>query len=333
MPEPRFAPPPPLTGAGRLLQEARETPPPLPPEAGFSVGESTLLSPAELAAYGNLLVFAKTRVEGYFSGRHRSPYYGSNAEFADYQEYAAGEDIGNVDWRVYGRTRKVFLRKYEEETDMAVYLVVDASGSMQYRGKGTEPKFTRAAKIAAALAYLMIHQGDKVSLSLFGETLTKFLPPGGTRRHLYHIVRELERVRPKAGTGIDRALGECAGVFRKRGRIVILSDFMGDPAPLFDALAQFVHQRFEILLLQVLDPDELDLPDVDIARFIDIETGETVEVEPAAIRRTYRETMARFNDDLATQADARRVQYARVDTAEPYLSAVEAYLGFRTKKG
>lgn len=311
---------------------ARQMPPPLPPEPEFSAAESTLLNPAELARYGNLLVFAKSRVEGYFSGRHRSPYYGSNAEFADYQEYTSGEDIGHLDWRIYGRTRKLFLRKYEEETDMAVYLVVDASGSMQYRGKGAEPKFTRAAKIAAALAYLMIHQGDKVSLSLFGETLTSFVPPGGTRRHLYNLVRELDRVRPKAGTGIDRALGECASVFRKRGRIVVLSDFMGEPAPLFDALAQFVHRKFEILLLQVLDPDELDLPDVDIARFIDIETGETVEVEPGAIRRTYRETMARFNDDLATQAAARRVQYARVDTAEPYLSAVESYLGFRAER-
>ena len=138
MPEPRFIPPPPLTGAGRLMKEVREVPPPLPPEEpSFPPVNPLCSAPPNSPLYGNLLVFAKSRVEGYFSGRHRSPYYGSNAEFADYQEYAAGEDIGNVDWRVYGRTRKVFLRKYEEETDMAVYLVVDASGSMQYRGQGS----------------------------------------------------------------------------------------------------------------------------------------------------------------------------------------------------
>jgi uncharacterized protein (DUF58 family) len=317
-----------------FLKDVRIVPPPLPKaDAGLHEGASALLNPAELERFGDLLLFAQSKVEGYFSGKHRSPYYGSNAEFADYQEYTAGEDIAHMDWRVYGRTKKLFLRKYEEETDMAVYLIVDASHSMRYLGAGQEQKFARAGKIAAALAYLMIHQGDKVSLSLFAQKLTKFLPPGGTRRHLYNLVRELEAVKPQSSTGLDQALQECASVFRKRGRIVILSDFFGDLDRFFDALAQFIHRKYEVLLLQVLDPDELDLPKVDIARFVDMETGETVEVEPDEIRRGYRENMTRLTENIAAQADSRRVQYSLVETNEPYLSAIEAYLGFRAKTG
>ncbi len=290
-----------------------------------------MLNPAEIERFGNLLLFARTKVEGYFSGRHRSPYYGSNVEFADYKEYTAGEDIAHMDWRIYGRTKKLFLRKYEEETDMAVYLLVDTSASMTYRGAGEESKFTRAAKIAAALAYLMIHQGDKASLTLFGRAVAQHLPPAGTRRHLYQLLRELEGVRPAGPTGIDRALHDCASIFRKRGRLVILSDFLAEPDRVFDALAQFVHRKYEVLLLQVLDPDELSLPDIGVTRFLDMETGETVEAEPAEIRRGYRENMARLTDGIATRADRQRIEYARVDTSEPYLSAIEAYLGFRGK--
>ena len=304
---------------------------PQPPPLPRTDGQSPLLNPAEIERFGNLLLFARTTVEGYFSGRHRSPYHGSNVEFADYKEYTAGEDIAHMDWRVYGRTKKLFLRKYQEETDMAVYLLVDTSASMTYVGAGAEPKFTRAAKIAAALAYLMIQQGDKASLTLFAGKVAQHLPPAGTRRHLYHLLRELGAVRPAGPTGIDRALRDCASVFRQRGRLVILSDFLGDLDKVFDALAQFVHRKYEVLLLQVLDPDELSLPDVGIARFLDMETGETVEAEPAEIRRGYRENMARLIDDVATRADRQRIQYARVDTSEPYLSAIEAYVGFRGK--
>ena len=306
---------------------ARQRPPPLP----RTDGQSALLNPAEIERFSNLFLFARSKVEGYFSGRHRSPYYGSNVEFADYKEYTAGEDIAHMDWRVYGRTKKLFLRKYEEETDMVVYLLVDTSASMMYRGAGVETKFTQAAKIAAALSYLMIHQGDKASLTLFSQSVAQFIPPAGTRRHLFNLLRELEGVRPTGKTGIDQALNDCANVFRKRGRLVILSDFLGDQEKVFDALAQFVHRKYEVLLLQLLDPDELSLPDVGLARFVDMETGETVEVEPAEIRRGYRENMARLTDGIATRADRQRIQYARVDTSEPYLNAIEAYLGFRSK--
>jgi uncharacterized protein (DUF58 family) len=304
-------------------------PPVLPPPLPGAANQGPILTLAELDRFANLLVFAQSAVEGYFTGKHRSRFYGASAEFSDYKEYVAGEDSAHIDWRVYGRTRRLFIRQFHDETDMVVYLLVDTSASMRYFGERRQAKFFLAAKIAAALSYLMIHQGDKAALALFADKITAFLPPGGTRRHLHRIVTTLEAVRPASTTGIADAIAECVGIFRKRGRLVVLSDFLTDTDRLFDALGQFMHRKFDILLMQVLDPDEVQLPNVNVARFVDMETGEQVQVEPEEIRRSYREHMQRFVEALAQEADRRQIGYARVDTRHPYLDAIEAYLGFR----
>lgn len=288
-----------------------------------------ILDVEELSRFENLLVFAKAIVEGYFAGRHKSPYHGSAAEFADYKEYVAGDDIAHMDWRVYGRTRRLFIRQFEEETDMTVYLMLDTSASMRYSGERRPMKFFLAARIAAALAYLMLAQGDKAALATFNERVAQYIRPGSTRRHLLHIITELERVHPSRKTGLARAVSDCVTLFKKRGRLVILSDFLDDTTELLDALAQFVHRRFEVLLLQVADPDELNLPSVNAARFHDLETGESIQIDPDEIRASYRENVQRAIDDLAREADSRRIQHRLIDTQRPYLDAIEAYLGFR----
>jgi uncharacterized protein (DUF58 family) len=319
-------------------------PPPLPKSAGVSVAAASLLQARkaaqppplllniqELERFENLLIFAKATVEGYFAGKHKSPYRGSAAEFADYKEYTPGDDLARLDWRVYGRTRRLYLRQFEEETDMTAYLMVDISGSMRYAGEKRPSKYILAAKIAAALAYLMMAQSDKAALALFAHKVTQFLAPGGTRRHLHRLVTELERVRPSQATGMAAAVHECVALFKKRGRIVILSDFLDDTAALFDALAQFAHRKFEILLLQIADPDELNLPAFNAAKFVDLETAETVQVDPEEIRAAYQAHMQRVITDLAREADLRQIQHRLIDTRRPYLDAIEAYLGFRGK--
>jgi uncharacterized protein (DUF58 family) len=319
-------------------------PPPLPKPTGVSIAAASLLQARraaqppplllnlqELERFENLMVFAKATVEGYFAGKHKSPYRGSAAEFADYKEYAPGDDLARLDWRVYGRTKRLYLRQFEEETDMTAYLMVDISGSMRYAGEKRPSKYILAAKIAAALAYLMMAQSDKAALVLFAHKVTQFLAPGGTRRHLHRMVTELERVRPAQSTGMAAAVQECNALFKKRGRIVILSDFLDDTAPLFDALAQFVHRKFEILLLQIADPDELNLPAFNVAKFVDLETAETVQVDPEEIRAAYQAHMEKLVTDLAREADLRQIQHRLIDTRRPYLDAIEAYLGFRGK--
>jgi uncharacterized protein (DUF58 family) len=325
--------------AARLNHELRRAPsgslPPIisaiPPVIRWTKPRPALLTPAELERFGNLLVFARSTVEGYFAGKHKSPFRGSSVEFADYKEYVAGDDPKRIDWRAYGRSRRLFVRQYEAETDMAVYLLVDVSASMDYTGGADESqsKYVLAARIAAALSYLMIHQGDKVALVLFSEQLKQFLPPGGTRRHLHHIVRELESVEPAFGTGIGHALSECDPLFKKRGKLVVLSDFWDDTAKTFESLSRFLHRKFEILLLHVVHPHELDLPSVHAARFHDMETHDEIEVEPEEIRAAYRESARQRSAALAREAASRCISYALVDTDRPYLDAIEAYLGFR----
>ena len=289
----------------------------------------SLLTPQELARFKNLLVFARSTVEGFFAGKHKSPFRGSSVEFADYKEYVPGDEVNRVDWRAYGRSRRLFVRQYEAETDMTVYLLVDVSASMRYAGTGRQSKYLLAARVAAALAWLISHQGDKVSLTLFAETVKRSSPPGGTRRHLHNLVTELEQVEPASATGIAQSLSECNSLFKKRGRIVILSDFWDDTDAVFDALGQFLHRKFEVLLLHVADPDEMSLPAVSAARFQDMETHEQVEVELDEIRAAYLKNAQQRVDSLARQAGDRRISHALINTRQPYLDAIEAYLGFR----
>jgi len=315
-----------------VLPPAQRIPPLLstffkPPESKIPRG--SLLSPTELERFGNLLVFARSTVEGYFVGKHKSPYRGSSVEFTDYKEYVPGDDIKRIDWRAYGRSRRLFVRQYEAETDMVVYLLLDISASMSYSGTNRESKYVLAAKIAAALSYLMIHQGDKTALVLFAESMKRFLAPGGTRSHLHNLIAELESVVPASTTGIANALVECNSLFKKRGRLIVLSDFWDDTEKTFEALSRFLHRKFEVLLLHIVHPHELDLPSVHAARFHDMETHEEVELEPEEIRAAYRESARRRADMLAREAYHRRISYALVHTNRPYLDAIEAYLGFR----
>lgn len=293
------------------------------------IRRGTLLSPAELERFGNLLVFARSMVEGYFVGKHKSPHHGSSVEFTDYKEYVPGDDPKHIDWRAYGRSRRLFVRQYEAETDMVVYLLVDISASMNYAGAGRESKYVLAAKIAAALSYLMIHQGEKTALVLFAEKMKNLLPPGGTRNHLHNLVAKLESVVPASTTGMAGALRECDAHFKKRGRLVVLSDFWGDTDKTFEALSRFLHRKFEILLLHIVDPHELDLPNAHAARFHDMETHEEVQVEPEEIRAAYRKSARERLDSLAREADNRGISHAFVHTDRPYLDAIEAYIGFR----
>jgi len=288
-----------------------------------------ILLPDELQRFKNLLLFARNTVEGYFIGKHKSPRRGSSVEFTDYKEYVPGDEVGRIDWRAYGRSKRLYIRQYEAETDMVAYLLVDASASMGYAGAGRQAKYFLAAKIAAALACLMTQQGDKAALGLFAESLERYLGPGGTRRHLYNLVAELEAVQPARGTGVSAALRQSEPLFKKRGCLVILSDFWTAEAELLDALALFQHRKFGVLLLQVLDPDELALPAAEAARFQDMEGQGEVEVEVEEIRAAYRTAMRARVDGLAREAARRGMSHALVDTSRPYLHTIETYLGFR----
>ena len=207
--------------------------------------KTDVLKPADLDPLKNLILFAQLVVEGWFSGKHRSVDFGTNAEFAEFTNYVQGDPVSDIDWRAYARNRQLVIRKHREEKDMTGYLVVDVSGSMGYSVEGRDSKQLRAARIAASLAYMMQRQGDKSALAMFREDLVGHVPPGATRRHLHDMVSMLERSLDTSmgKTTAHGALDRCIPLFKKRGSVVVISDFFTDLDKFFDAIAQFQHRN------------------------------------------------------------------------------------------
>ena len=341
------AQPPPLPpgppGHALARAKARSTPPPLPPALPTGPPSKPkkvfvpqpgkrLLDEKELARFKNLIVFAKTTVESRFAGRHKSPDLGSGGEFAEFKHYQPGHSTAALDWALYARSRQLYIRTYEEATDMAAHLVVDLSGSMSFLGAGEESKGLRAARVAAALAYLMLRQGDKASMTVFADRILHHVPVGGTQRHLLHMLNSLVKpaYQPEGPTRIAHCLRDAEQILKRRGRLVVLSDFLGeDPADVLDALGPFCHRRFEILLLQLSDPAERTLPNAPLARFVDAETGDELEVEPEEIRAAFEHTVRERTETLREGCQRRSIDFAQLDTRRPFLEAIEAYVGFR----
>jgi len=314
-----------MSGLGFILKSVSggagaKKPPPLPNRG------SNLLSPQELERYKNLYAFTKTRVEGHLSGRHKSPYQGSSSDFADYHEYSPGQDVNHIDWRVYGRTRRLYIRRFEEETDMAVYVVVDVSASMGYGGSGRMLKVIHAARLAAAIAYLAVRQRDKVALALVADQLVDYCKAGGSRLHLQNLLRQLEGVRAHRGTSLAPSLHSCAEVFRRRGRLVVISDFHDQLDGVLDALSQFRHRGFEIQLLHLLDPHERELPESAAIEFVDMESEERIRADIDSIRQLYSERVTSEVRRLSDEAVRRQMSYHLLDPANSLHSGLEAYL-------
>ncbi|MGJ8634698.1 MAG: DUF58 domain-containing protein [Luteolibacter sp.] len=325
-----------------------QTPPPLPTKTIPTLAESAtaarekltnaraeaLLDQSELSRFKSLIIFAKTLVDSRFQGRHKSPDLGGGGEFSEYLAYEPGRPVQDIDWHVFARSRKLVIRRYRQETDMDIHLLVDASGSMAYRGGDREEKGLSASRIAAALSYLMHNQGDKTSLTLFADRILDHHPSGGTRRHLLTLLRSLVKPAHEATgkTDLLASIAECERLIKRRGRLILISDLLGHtPNEIFEALSPFVHRGFEILIMQVTDPDEITLPDAPLARFVDMETGETVQVEPSEIRHEYEQHIRAKTRELSRNAARHRIDFISLNTASPYREAIEAYLGFRKK--
>ena len=329
LPDRRTFPPP--------LPRASSAPPPLPTQVKKSDSKETimaksLLNEAELAHYKNLTVFAKTLVESHFSGKHKSPDIGGGGEFIEFKHYEPGLSVEAIDWKIFAATKKLLIRTYREETDMAIHLLVDASGSMGFLGKGKEMKGSRAARIAAALGYLTMRQGDDVSLTLFADAVLAHKPAGRSKRHLAEIMRTLIKpaFQPQGRTDPAGSLRASARLLKRKGKLVIISDFLGcDCAAMLDEAGRFTHRGYEVMLMQVRDPDEVLLPDISIARLVDMETNETVEVEPEEIRRDYQRDMKDATRQLSTECSRRGISFAEISNHEPYRDSIERYLGFR----
>jgi uncharacterized protein (DUF58 family) len=290
---------------------------------------SRFLRPQDLKKYRNLLFAAKIVVEGFYAGRHRSPYHDFSAEFADYRSYVPGDEIRAVDWKAVARTDKLYVKLFRKETDMSAYIFVDSSASMAFAGYAGVTKLEFSSYLAASLSYLMVRQGDRPGLALCSDTVKDYLPPAGTMKHLGSLALTLERTVSAGGTGMAKCLENLFPIAKRRGMVIVISDLLEEPEPLYRALGMFRKRGFEVLLLHVLTDEEMSLPEDGPAKFIDPEGSGSLNLDPSTIRAVYNDELQAHLDELVAGAKARGIRYQLCRTSEPYDQALSTYLSSR----
>jgi uncharacterized protein (DUF58 family) len=289
-----------------------------------------LTDPATLARIAKLELRARAVVEGIISGMHKSPHRGYSVEFAQHRDYAPGDEIRHIDWKVYGRSDRYYIKQYEEETNLKAYLVVDTSASMNYRS-GALSKLDYAAVIAAALASLLLKQRDSVGLALFNAGIRSFLPAAGTPTHLRELLKQLERIETAPKTGISDTFHDLAERIKRRSLIIVLSDLFDDPAQIMKGLQHFRHRKHEVIVFHILDRDELTFPFKETVVFEGMEEEGLLPAEPNALRREYLRLFDAFVTTLRRGCREMMMDYAQMPTDQPVDAALAQYLSHRMK--
>ena len=283
-----------------------------------------------LARIDNMHLLAKTVVEGFIMGLHRSPFRGFSVEFAEYRQYTPGDDIRHIDWKVYGKSDRFYIKQYEEETNLSCYILLDCSASMGY-GSGPVTKLQYGSFLAASLAYFMIQQRDATGLVLFDEKMRQVLPPRSRLTHLHRLLQALEDQEPGEGTDIATPLHDMAEGLKRRGLMVLISDLYDDPERVLSALQHFKFQGSDLIVFQIADAAELKFPFDRMTEFIDPETHESVRLTGDAVRRTYLEEMEKFFNEYRKGCADLKVDYHVFDTSTPLELALSEYLYRRSK--
>jgi len=277
---------------------------------------------------------AKFVMEGFLAGLHTSPFKGFSVEFSEHRRYVPGDDVRSIDWKVWSRTNRYYVKQYEAETNLTGHLLVDLSGSMSYTGPGASlSKLEYATYLAGALAYLMIGQQDPVGLVTFGQEVKAFLKAKSKRSHLYSILRVLSESKAEGPTGLAASLHQIAELIPHRGLVVLFSDLLDDEAKAMDALAHLRYCGHDVILFHILDAAEAKFPFEHLTRFEDPEEQEPgLTADPPAIRASYLEEVERFIEHYREQCTRLRVDFISVDTSTTFDKALLAYLQRRCGK-
>ena len=272
------------------------------------------LKPEDIRALTSYEFAPRAVAEGYLAGRHRARAAGSSVDFRDYRQFVFGDDPALIDWRVFARTDRRYLRTYEQETELECHVFLDSSASMGF-GQGLT-KLEYSSFFCAALSYLILHNNDRVSLQIFDDQIRHFFPPGSTRRHLHNVLSALERNEPGGQTSLAHALRRSYPLLKRKGSLVIISDFFDDAADIFSALGPYLHRGFKVYLFHVLSPEELDLASRGLVTFQDLESNARVIAHTEDLRPAYGKAIQEHIQALRTLATRRQIDYvlARTDT-------------------
>jgi uncharacterized protein (DUF58 family) len=301
------------------------------PTASTQPAPLSLLDPRALAKVSRMELVARQVMDGYVQGMHRSPHVGFALDFAQHRPYVAGDDIKRIDWRVYAKADRYYIKQYEVSTNLRCHVVLDASGSMAYRGQtDAMDKFRYAQFVTACLCYLVLHQQDSAGLVTFDTKVRDFLPAKSSPTHLMRILRTLDETKPANESGVAPLLHEIADRIPRRGMVIIVSDLFDKAEEIVNALHHLRHRRHEVLLLQVMADDELTFPFRKWSLFENLErAGHRIKLDPAVTRANYLESVNRHQKAIQSAAGKLNISHVLLNTKEPFDAALTNYLAAR----
>ena len=291
------------------------------------------LKPEVIRQVSRLDLRAKFIVEGFISGLHASPFQGFSVEFSEHRKYTSGDNISEIDWSVYAKTDRFYVKKFQAETNLTGYLVMDLSGSMGYTYRQDLTKFEYGVSLAAALGYLMIHQQDPVGLIAFDQQIRQSLKPKSKRSQLGNILSLLAGLAPSGVTEIAKSLHQVAGMVRHRSLIMLFSDLLGDAEPIYKALHRLRHAGHDVIIFHILDEAEAMFPFEGMVELEDNETHERIEIDADAIKADYLEEVAAFRGGYRKECMGARIDYVPIHTGMPFDKALMSYLHSRQGRG
>jgi uncharacterized protein (DUF58 family) len=290
------------------------------------------LDPEGLARVGNMELVARQVVEGFLTGRHRSPYHGFSVEYLDHRAYTPGDEIRTLDWKILARTNKYYVKLFQDETNLRAYVLLDCSRSMAFKS-GKLTKLEYGSYLAAALTYLMLHQNDAVGMVLFDHEIRHYLPPRARPTQFRRILEVLDSSPAEGDTDIGAILHQVAERTHRRGLVIVISDFLDDVSRVVNCLQHFRHDNHEVIVFQILDDAEITFPFDRLTRFKDMEGVGRVVVNPKSLRSRYLARMNAFLDQLKTDCFERKISYNLTNTNQPYDVFLAEYLEKRSRMG
>ena len=294
---------------------------------------SPLLTPELVGHLGRLDLVARLVVEGFLTGLHKSPYHGFSSEFSEYRQYIAWEPVNHMDWRVYAKTDRHYLKVFTEETNLRATILLDCSASMDFTGEEKRPtKKTYAAYLAAALSYLLLRQNDAVGLVTFDEAPLAMVPARSMRKQLFQVLKVLDSLPTGTGTRLGQVLHRVAERVQRRGLILLISDMMDEPDRIISGLKHFRHRGHEVIVFQILDPREVDLGFEGEVEFESLEQpGRRIRMEPAHLRENYRQRFDLWRSSLRRECRRQLVDLVEITTDTPFEKGLGAYLQKRRR--
>ena len=287
-----------------------------------------LLDPRAIARAEALGMNARFIVEGYMAGEHKSPYRGFAIEFAQHREYAPGDDVRHLDWKVQAKTERYYIKQYEQETNFVAHLLLDGSESMKY-GSGEISKLEYGKMMAACLAYLILHQRDAVALGIFDEEVQEYLPRSDNRDNLFRIMDRLAGFKPLRGTRLAPVLHGMAGQIKRKGIVIVISDFFDDEEELLQSVQHLRFKGHEVIMMQVLDPCEIDFPFTGNVEFEGLEDLPLIRTRPSQIKKSYHREFEKFRERLRSDVERHQCHFVGVRTDQPLDEVLANYLTFR----